>query len=110
MALRPTDFPEPVVPAISKCGIGARSATTGRPAMSFPRMMGRVPLLPWKLSEEISSDKDTISRLRLGSSMPMTLRPGMTATRAETALIERAMSSARPITRLALMPGAGSSS
>ena len=45
-----------------------------------------------------------------GISMPMTLRPGTTATRADTALIERAMSSASPITRDDLMPGAGSSS
>ena len=36
--------------------------------------------------------------------------PATTATRADTALIERAMSSARPITRDDLMPGAGSSS
>src|ERR1035438_3015988 len=42
--------------------------------------------------------------------MPMALRPDTTATRADTALIERAMSSARPITRDDLMPGAGSSS
>src|SRR4029077_5420531 len=42
--------------------------------------------------------------------MPMALRPGTTATRADSALIERAMSSARPITREDLMPGAGSSS
>src|SRR5450631_3243314 len=45
-----------------------------------------------------------------GSSMPMALRPGTTATRADSALIERAMSSARPMTRDDLMPGAGSSS
>ena len=31
-----TDFPEPVVPAISICGIFAISATTTFPAMSFP--------------------------------------------------------------------------
>ena len=42
--------------------------------------------------------------------MPMALRPATTATRADTALIERAISSARPITRDDLMPGAGSSS
>ena len=42
--------------------------------------------------------------------MPMAFLPGMTATRAEMALIERAMSSARPMTRDDLMPGAGSSS
>src|SRR4051794_7529836 len=40
----------------------------------------------------------------------MALRPGTTATRAETADIERAMSSASPITRLDFVPGAGSSS
>src|SRR3954466_14729019 len=40
----------------------------------------------------------------------MALRPETTATRADTALIERAMSSERLITRDDLMPGAGSSS
>src|ERR1700749_792087 len=40
----------------------------------------------------------------------MALRPATTATRADNALIERAMSSARPMTRDDLMPGAGSSS
>ena len=40
----------------------------------------------------------------------MTLRPGTVAIRTEIALIDRAMSSARPITRLVLVPGAGSSS
>ncbi|GJD94351.1 hypothetical protein OCOJLMKI_1553 [Methylobacterium iners] len=40
----------------------------------------------------------------------MTLRPGTTATRAETADMDRAMSSERPMTRLDLVPGAGSSS
>src|ERR1044072_7976105 len=39
--------------------------------------------------------------------MPMTVRPGTTATRTEMALIERAISSARPMTRDALMTGAG---
>src|SRR5712671_1151111 len=42
--------------------------------------------------------------------MPMALRPGTTATRADSALIDRALSSASPITRDDLMPGAGSSS
>jgi len=39
MALTPTDLPEPVVPATSRCGILPRSATTGLPAMSLPRVM-----------------------------------------------------------------------
>src|SRR3984957_7640788 len=42
--------------------------------------------------------------------MPMALRPGTTATRAESALIERAISSAGPVTRHDLIPGRGSSS
>ena len=33
----PTDLPEPVVPATNKCGMRARSATVGMPAMSLPR-------------------------------------------------------------------------
>ena len=37
MALIPTDLPEPVVPATNKCGIFARSATTGTPAISLPK-------------------------------------------------------------------------
>ena len=61
-------------------------------------------------ANSIISRSMTISRRSLGSSMPMALRPGTTATRAATALIERAMSSARPITREDLVPGAGSSS
>ena len=42
--------------------------------------------------------------------MPMTVRPGTVETRAAKADIERAISSARPITRLAFKPGAGSNS
>ena len=40
----------------------------------------------------------------------MTERPGTVETRADSADIDRAMSSARPMTRLAFSPGAGSSS
>ena len=36
-----TDLPEPVVPAISKCGILARLATTASPPMSLPSAKGR---------------------------------------------------------------------
>ncbi len=32
----PTDLPEPVVPATSRCGMRARSAMTGAPPMSLP--------------------------------------------------------------------------
>ena len=37
MALIPTDLPAPVVPATKQCGILARSATIGLPAISLPK-------------------------------------------------------------------------
>ena len=105
-----TDLPEPVVPAISRCGMRARSTITGSPPMVLPRQSGsRACVSEYSLAAS-SSRSSTFSRFGLGSSMPMALRPGTTATRAETLLIERAISSERPITREDLMPGAGSSS
>ena len=43
--LIPTDLPEPVVPAISRCGMRARSAMTGAPPMSLPSTSGSFPPL-----------------------------------------------------------------
>ena len=40
-----TDFPEPVVPAISKCGIEVRSPIIGMPEILFPSAMGNEPRL-----------------------------------------------------------------
>jgi arginine decarboxylase len=42
MALMPTDLPEPVVPAIRRCGMRARSTMTGSPPMALPRASGNV--------------------------------------------------------------------
>ncbi len=110
MVLIATDLPEPVVPAISRCGIRARFATTGSPPMSLPRARGRAwDESPKPLAERISRSS-TFSRSSFGSSMPITERPGMVETRQASADIERAMSSERPMTRLALRPAAGSSS
>ncbi len=39
MALMATDLPEPVEPAMSTCGMVARSAVTMRPLMSLPMAM-----------------------------------------------------------------------
>ncbi len=105
-----TDLPEPVVPATSRCGIFARSTMTGSPPIVLPSAMARRCLLSAKSWLASISRRNTVSRFWFGSSMPMALRPCTTATRAEIADIERAMSSARPITREDLMPGAGSSS
>ena len=35
-----TDLPDPVVPAINKCGIEVKSPTIGMPEMLFPSAMG----------------------------------------------------------------------
>src|SRR5215211_4608572 len=108
MVLMATDLPEPVVPAISICGVRARSMMMDSPPMFLPRQSGS--LATDSSFTASSSRKYTFSRFGLGNSMPIALRPETTATRAESALIERAMSSASPITRDDLMPGAGSSS
>ena len=71
---------------------------------------GGANAVPAKLAELSSERRKTVSRLALGNSMPMALRPGMTATRAAVAFMVRAMSSERPITREDFMPAAGSNS
>ncbi len=110
MAFTPTDLPEPVVPAISRCGMRARSANTGAPEMSLPSASVSLPPCASHSAPASSSDKKTVSRLALGTSMPMTLRPVTVAMRTATTERLRAMSSARPMTREERMPGAGSSS
>ena len=35
-----TDFPDPVVPAINRCGIAKRSPITETPEMPFPKAIG----------------------------------------------------------------------
>ena len=110
MVLMPTDLPEPVVPAIRRWGMRERSTVTNSPPIFLPSASASRASVSWKSGDSSSSRSTTISRRSLGSSMPMALRPGTTATRAATALMERAMSSASPMTREDLVPGAGSSS
>src|ERR1700730_8896318 len=45
MVLMATDLPEPVVPAINRCGMRARSTITGSPPMVVPRQSGNFELL-----------------------------------------------------------------
>ena len=40
IVLMHTDFPEPVVPAINKCGIEVRSPIIGFPEILFPNAIG----------------------------------------------------------------------
>ena len=56
-----TDLPEPVAPAMSRCGIFARSAMTGLPSRSLPSAIGSAARALWKSRVSISSRKPTIS-------------------------------------------------
>ena len=85
----------------------ARSTTTDSPPIFLPSASASRASVSWKSGDSNSSRSITISRRSFGSSMPMALRPGTTATRAAIALIERAMSSASPMTREDLVPGRG---
>ena len=78
--------------------------------MSLPSANGSRPGFRTQSSEPNISPSSTVSRLALGNSMPMTLRPGTVAMRTAVTCMLRAMSSAKPITRADLVPGAGSSS
>ena len=52
-----TDFPDPVVPAINRCGIDVRSPTTGAPEILFPSAIGSLISLLVKFELEIISHK-----------------------------------------------------
>ena len=104
-------FPLPVAPATSKCGIVARSAHTGSPAMSRPIARISSPSVRRKGRDSRSSRMTTASRCSFGISIPTFPLPGMGAsTRTPCALSASARSSARAVKRLTLMPEAGSNS
>jgi hypothetical protein len=110
-ALRHTDFPDPVVPAMRAWGILARSATKGLPVRSRPRARGSSALLlansgAWRISR-----RNTISGFGLGISTPTAPFPGIGAT---MRMLRAFMANARSASRLAILftftPGAGTTS
>ena len=111
MALTPTDLPEPVVPATSRCGMRARSASTGAPAMlRAERQRQRGVRGPERLRLEQLAQVDRLAP-RVGQLDADGVAPGHDGgTHAKRAPSERAMSSASPITRADLTPRAGSNS
>ena len=70
IALIPTDLPDPVVPAISKCGIRAKSAITGTPPMSLPSAKASFP--GWLAHSLLASSslRKTVSRFAFGTLDP----------------------------------------
>jgi len=106
-----TLLPEPVVPAISMCGMDVRSAIRAAPDTSLPRNSGRPIFSALGPATAISSFSRTISLSRFGTSMPMVFLPGSGATtRTDGAFSARAMSLARAATCDTLLPGASCSS
>jgi hypothetical protein len=76
MALMHTLFPDPVAPAISKCGIAVRSTATAEPDTSRPRGMRRSPFCLRYVSDSNTPRKETSETWLLGTSMPTMGRPG----------------------------------
>ena len=70
IAFNPTDFPEPVVPATSKCGIFAKSATTGLPEISLPNAKLKLDHEFLNASDDNISVSLTIFLLLFGISTP----------------------------------------
>ena len=110
IVLTQTDLPEPVVPAINKCGIDVRSAIIGRPEMLLPRAIGSLISFLLKFSDEIISEIITPSLLVFGISIPTVFFPGIIETLVETELVFRAISSDKFIIFDTFIPGAGSNS
>ncbi len=111
MALMATDLPEPVVPATNTCGIFAKSATIGLPAISLPMAMASGECVSAYTCEPKISERNTIWRLGLGISKPMQVLPGMVSTtRTLTTDKARAKSFTRLVIWLPFTPAAGSNS
>ena len=103
-----TDFPLPVAPAISKCGIVAIFAMTGFPARSFPTAKESFDLLFLNSSVSINSLNNTALFVLFGTSIPIAAFPGIGASilMSEAARLSL-ISSVRPTILLTFTPCSG---
>ena len=99
-----TDLPEPVVPAMSKCGIFAKSMTCAVPVMSLPSATDKLAREFSKFFEPMTSRSDTICTVRFGTSMPTASLSGIGAMRTVSAPNDRAISSDSEVMRENLTP------
>ena len=74
-----TLFPEPVAPAIKRCGIVDKSATTAFPSILFPKAQATLHLLSLNSSDSIISLKYTGVCFLFGISRPTAALPGIGA-------------------------------
>ncbi len=103
-----TLLPEPVAPAISRCGILDRSAARAWPATSRPRANVSLEAARRSTSSRIRR-RATMLKSLFGISRPTTLLPGIGASiRIVRAARAMARSSARASMRLTLISGDGS--
>ena len=107
-ALTITLLPEPVAPAISRCGILARSTPMALPATSRPRAKVRVEPEPLKSTSSTIRRSATMLKSLFGISIPTALLPGIGRLDPERASGERhGQVVRRPSIRLTLISGAG---
>ena len=76
-----TDLPEPVAPAISKCGILAISATMTWPAISFPVQNEIFDAWSWNSLDSTRSRNGIVTFSLFGTSIPMADFPGIGASK-----------------------------
>ena len=106
-----TLFPDPVCPAIRRCGSFARSVTIAPPATSFPSATVSFDGDPLNSALSATSRTETRPIARLGISIPTTLLPGIGASiRSVRAARASERSSASASIRESLTPAAGLSS
>ena len=102
-----TDFPEPVVPATSKCGIFPISATTTFPAISFPAAKAIFELFPLSSFDSIKSLISTESLPSFVTSIPIVDFPGTGSILMSVAAIFNLISSAKDVILFILVPVSG---
>ena len=106
-----TDLPEPVAPAIIKCGIFAMSPIIAFPAMSFPTANASWLFAFWNASDSRISRSFTTSFFRFGTSIPTTDFPGTGASiRMLWAERFKAISSDKPVILETFTPAFGCTS
>ncbi|OQA13431.1 MAG: hypothetical protein BWY62_01348 [Firmicutes bacterium ADurb.Bin356] len=111
MSFIQTLLPEPVAPAIKRCGIFDKSATIILPAISLPSasVTGDFAFINSLLST--MSRSTTVAVSLLGISIPTADLPGIGASiRTRGAASASAISSASAVMRFTRTPGAGASS
>ena len=106
-----TDLPEPVVPAISRCGSFEMLPTMQLPPMSLPRAKLSFDLAPEKFVESRISRRKTVLTVLFGTSMPtVEILSGIGAMRTFTTPSDSARSPARFVIRASFTPRSSSMS